>query len=153
GDLRSTLARKHQPPRSRPLNRLRKPGSGCQSSAWTTVVNESRSATRAVSASGVFMDVVLKINGLGGRLVTFRREWPRADAGPSDLGHTFTPEQGDNAAKQVRTSSDLLRSDRRGVKKDAQASHSQGGDVARRGGHGPDVGRVSPFGVRPQDLA
>src|SRR5216684_2623429 len=59
GDLRSTLARKHQPVRSRPLNRLLKPVSGCQSSAWTTVASETdRRVTREIC---VLMDVIQKI--------------------------------------------------------------------------------------------
>src|SRR4051795_12544614 len=59
GDWRSTLARKHQPVRSRPLNRLLKPGSGCQSSAWAMV--ESEIDRRATRKRRVLMDVILEI--------------------------------------------------------------------------------------------
>src|SRR4051794_35183349 len=81
GDLRSTLARKHHPLRSRPLNRLRKPGSGCQSSAWTTVASETD--RRATSDSCVLMDVILKIIDQGHRFVTIPGEWPFQDVGSS----------------------------------------------------------------------
>src|SRR3954462_1946559 len=92
--LRSTLARKHQPVRSRPLNRLLKPGSGCQSSAYA--VAESETERRATRGRYVLMDVILEINGRSRRSRPFDGNGPSRTEALDDLP-SVAPGQGDGS--------------------------------------------------------
>src|SRR4051812_43894440 len=63
GDLPSTLDRKHQPVRSLPLNRLLKPGSGCQSSAWAVLARVSRTTRELSLLMGVTLEIGANVPG------------------------------------------------------------------------------------------